>query len=364
MPVPILPSRIRALALAAVFSVSCSGPPPPAEEIRPVRFQKVAASEFEMMARYPGEVRARHETALGFRVGGKVVERHVEVGSRVKPHDLLARLDPQDSNLNTQSITSQLAAAEADLNRAAIDLERSERLVKVNLVSKSDYDRQLNTYKAAQANHDQLSAQLKLSQNQAAYTDLRADYPGVITAIDAEVGQVVSAGQTVMRASRFGEKEIVINVPENVLDRLRSVQQIQVSLWANPARTYQGRIREVSPSADPVTRTYTVKVSVPDADDAMQLGMTASVAFSSTSGSKSVRLPLTALFQKEQQPAVWIVDETSGAVDLVPVEVDGFHDNAVTVTKGLSDGQLVVTAGVHKLHPGQKVRLLSTAELP
>ena len=191
------------------------------------------------------------------------------------------------------------------------------------------------------------------------YTQLRADQNGVVTAVQAEVGQVVAAGQPVVKVARLDEKEVAVNVPENRLAELRAMEDVDVSLWATPGKTYSGRIREVSPSADAVTRTYTVKVTVVNPDAAVQLGMTASVSLKGNARGAVARLPLTALFQAGTEPAVWLIDPNTRQVSLKPVQVGRYTQDYVTVLSGLNDGDVVVRAGVHKLNQGEKVRILA-----
>ncbi len=350
----------RVLAAAVIgtglLAAGCSKEAPPAQEVRPVTVIKVVASGAEREASYTGDVRARYETALGFRVAGKIIAREVEVGSAVKRGRTLARLDPSDYRLNNEAAKSQLAAAEADYLQAREDLERYRDLFEKKFVSAAEYDRRKNTFNVAKARLEQARAQVGVTQNQSAYTTLRADEDGIITAIAAEVGQVVAAGQEVMRLAQPAEKEVAISVPESRLDELKSAQQVEVRMWAAPDARYDGRIREVSPSADPVTRTYSVRVSILKPSPAVQLGMTANVTLGAASQATVVRLPLTALYQQGQQPAVWLVDPGTNQVKLAPVQVARYTQEAVEIAAGLKPGDVVVRAGVHKLTAGQKVR--------
>ncbi|MGH8751156.1 MAG: efflux RND transporter periplasmic adaptor subunit [Burkholderiales bacterium] len=337
---------------------ACSDSQQQSEEVRPAQVQKIVIGDYETKASYSGEVRARYETALGFRVGGKIVQRLVDVGSKVQKGTLLARLDPEDTQLSARGAQSQYAAAKADYQQARADLARYTELLEKKFISQAEYDRRLNTYNVARARLDQANSQLQISENQAFYTALRADQAGVVTAIEAEAGQVVAAGQVVMRIARPEEKEVVINIPENRLQELRNAKDVEISLWAQPNNIYRGKIREISPSADAATRTYAVKVAVLEAGQLMQLGMTANVFFKRELPGEIATVPLTALYQKDQQPAVWVVDAASGKVTLTSVQVGEYRENSATILAGLHNGDLVVTAGVHKLIPGQKVRVL------
>ncbi|HLT78967.1 MAG TPA: efflux RND transporter periplasmic adaptor subunit [Ferrovibrio sp.] len=354
---------LKAIApgLIGIMLAACDAAAPPPEPIRPVRVATVTPEVFEARSSYTGEVRARYETNLAFRVGGKIVARYVEIGSEVKKGTLLARLDPEDTRLAIQNARAQVSAAQANYNQAKIELDRYRKLFDGKVVSQAELDRRQNTFNTAEAQLEAARSQLRVAQNQMDYTELHADADGVITAIGIEAGQVVAAGQTVMKLARPEEKEVVFNVAENRLDELRHATGIAISLWAQPDREYAGVVREIAPGADPVTRTYAVKVSVQDAPSTMRLGMTATVTIVQRSGESVVALPLSALYQKGDQPAVWIFsgDEAQGTVELRPVQVAAYVEHAVLIAAGLKPGEKVVTAGVHKLVPGQAVRLLA-----
>ena len=307
---------------------------------------------------YSGEVRPRYETALSFRVPGKIVARTVDVGNAVGKGDVLARLDPEDQQLQEEAAKSQLAAAQADYEQAAADLARYAELLEKKFISEAEFDRRRTVYDVAKARLEQAKAQLGVVRNQAAYTALRADHGGVITALEAEVGQVVAAGQNVMRLARTGEKEVEISVPENKLGELNAAREIAITLWAAPRKVYAGSVREVSPSADPVTRTYAARIAVRDPDAGMKLGMTANVFLRGISRGQVVELPASAVFRQGDKAAVWLIDPASMQVRAVPVEVASYREDKVAIRAGLKDGDLVVRAGVHKLFEGEKVRVL------
>lgn len=354
--------RRVACAAAVVASLAvggCKKPAPPEEDIRPVNVVKVSSAAGDGDATYTGDVRARYEAAMGFRVPGKVVARSVEVGTRVEKGQILARLDPGDFQLNIEAQRSQLAAAESDFLQAKDDLERYRNLFEQKFVSAAEFDRRQNLFNVAKARLEQARAQLGVSQNQSDYTTLRADARGVITSITAEVGQVVAAGQEVMRLARMEEKEVVVSVPESRLDEIRAAKDITVSLWAEPNEKFSGRIREISPSADPVTRTYAAKITIVNPSQRVQLGMTANVRLDSVGPQEVIRLPLSALYQQDKSPAVWVVDAKTGKVALTPVKVGRYTQEAVEVLEGLKAGDVVVRAGVHKLTPGQQVRIIA-----
>ena len=343
--------------LAAAVLVACSKPAPPQEDIRPVRVVTLAAQSAGERLEFSGDVRPRYESQLGFRVGGKIVERKVDVGATVKRGDVLMRLDPQDLRLAESQARATLRAAETERDLAQADYKRHVDLRKQNFVSQAVLDARQSALKAAQANVDAARAGLRGQSNQSNYTSLAADVDGVVTAIEAEVGQVVQPGTPVVRVARTVEKEVVIGIPEDKVGQLRAAGDVTVRLWANEALAIPGKIREVSPVADPATRTYTVKVALPENAEA-RLGMTATVELATGGdGVAGLRLPLTALVQNKGASSVWIVE--NGAVRLVPVQVVGQVRNDVLVTGQVAAGQNVVTAGVNLLRNGQKVRILT-----
>ncbi len=322
--------------------------------------QKAVAGDAGAHASFAGEVRARSESALGFRVAGKIIARLVDVGVTVKAGTPLARLDARDLQLNSAGARSQLAATQADLTQAHAEYARYNDLFQKKFVSAVEIDRRKATLDVAQARLEQAKAQLSVADNQNTYAVLAADRAGVITAVEADVGQVVAAGQTVVRLAREGEKEILITVPENGLLAVQSAQRMAINLWAAPGKRYSGKVREISPIADAVTRTYAVRIAVADADADMRLGMTASVLLLQSGAGNAVVLPLTAIYQQGTNTAVWIVDAAAQTVKLTPVTVGVYREDTVTVLSGIQAGDVVVTAGVHKLTQGQKVRVAST----
>jgi RND family efflux transporter MFP subunit len=351
---------VFAFGLLLALLAGCGQEEQKAEAIRPVLLQKVVLGAGAGQDVYSGEVRARHEADLGFRIGGKIVARLVDTGATVKKGQPLARLDPQDVQLNADAARAQLAAAQADYGFAKAELERYADLVAKKFVAQTVYDGKLNAHNAAKARLDQAQAQLDVSRNQAAYATLAADQDGVITAVLAEPGQVVTAGQAVVRLAQPREKEVVVNVSENKLAALRAAKTVAVSLWSAPEKIYEARIREISPGVDAATRTFTVKVSLPGADAAVALGMTANLLVQGDAAGRLAVLPMTALTETAGAPAVWVFDPATGKVALRAVKVGEYREGAVTITAGLADGEQVVSAGVHKLVAGQVVRALDT----
>lgn len=353
---PILRAAVLAFCAAGALA-ACSKPAPPTEDIRPVRVIQLVADAGAERSQFSGDVRPRYESQLGFRVGGKIIERKVDVGATVKRGTVLMRLDPQDIRLAETQARATLRAAETERELAGADYQRHVNLRSQNFVSQAVLDAKQSALKAAQANVDAARAGLRGQSNQADYTTLVADVDGVVTAIDAEVGQVVQAGTPVVRVARTAEKEVVIGIPENKVDGLRQSADVTVRLWADAGEAIPGKIREIAPMADAATRTYTVKVALPARADA-RLGMSATVELATGAATTGgLRVPLTALVNNNGASSVWIVE--NGAVKLVPVQVAGQVDNDVLVSGAVRAGQNVVTAGVNLLKPGQKVRILT-----
>ncbi|MFC3379313.1 efflux RND transporter periplasmic adaptor subunit [Rugamonas sp. CCM 8940] len=355
-PIPRLPALATAAAAAALLLAGCGKPPEATVDIRPVRAMVLHGSDIDVNAEFSGEVRARIESRLGFRVGGKIVARKVDVGTLVKKGQVLMQLDPQDLQLSQAQAMAALRAAETNRDLARAELKRYQELREKNFVSQAVLDTKESAFKSAQASVDSAMAAYRGQANQAGYATLLADIDGVVTSVDAEVGQVVVAGTPVVRVAKAGEKEIVIGLPEDKVDVLRRIADVRVRLWANPQQSVAGKIREISPVADPSTRTYTVKVAIPDSLADAKLGMTAVVQFASKTATPQIKVPLTALFYEKSASSVWVVE--NGVVKLVPVTIGGAAGNDLVLNSGVKEGQTVVTAGVNLLKPGQKVKIL------
>ncbi len=350
-----------ALLLGVLALNGCERKQEVAAEIRPVKTQQVKLQPLASESSYSGEVRARYETRLAFRVGGKITARLVEVGQEVKAGQLLARLDPQDLQLSVMAKRAQRDAAKADFEKAKADLDRYAHLLERKFISPAEFDQRRLAFEAARSRYEQAEAQLSFDSNQAAYSALVADHNGVVTGVDAEVGQVVAPGQSVVRVARLDEKEVLVSVPESRVEELRGVQNLKVVLWANPGRIYSGRLREIAPDADRMTRTYAAKVSMLDADATVRLGMTANVLLGEVGKVSATRLPMSALIQRGKQPQVWVVDAKTSKVHAIPVKVGDYIENDVMVLSGLQEGARVVTAGAALLFEGQKVKLMDGA---
>jgi RND family efflux transporter MFP subunit len=344
------------LTLVAALLAGCSRNEAPPADVRPVRALTLATGAVGSTTEFSGDVRPRYESRLGFRVGGKISARKVDVGTVVKRGQVLMQLDPQDLRLGQAQAQANLRAAQTNYELARADLKRYQDLRSQNFVSQAVLDQKTAAAHSAQATVEAARAASHEQANQTGYATLESDADGVVTGIDAEVGQVVQAGTPVVRVARTDEKEVVIGVPEDQVDALRDVSDVKVKLWADPNRSIPGKIREISPVADPATRTYTVKVSIPPRDD-IRLGMTAVVQLAHAKGGAAIKVPLSALYHDKGVTSVWVIE--NGAVHLVPVQVGGVSGNDVLLAGGVKPGQTVVTAGVNLLKPGQKVKVLT-----
>lgn len=333
--------KVWSLMLATALLAACSKEAPPPAPPKLVRTLVVGVADAAAVRSYSGEVRARYETPLGFRIGGKITTRLVDAGARVKAGQPLARLDAGDAAL-------QAAQAEANRALAEADARRFRDLRAQNFVSQAALDAKETALKTA-------DAQAGLAKNQSAYTTLVADHDGVVAAVFAEPGQVVAAGQPVLRVARDGEREVAIALPEGDIAGLEPGAVAEIAIWS-AGKSYRGRLRELAPAADAATRTYAARVTVLDPDAALALGMTAGVRFVPADGAKPPTVPLAALYQQGNEPAVWVVG-ADGTVTLRKVKIAAYTDAGAAVAEGLSAGERIVAAGVHKLAPGEKVRL-------
>lgn len=359
------------VSMVAVFLAACSRPEVPQEPIRSVKLLTVSAGTVGAQQEYAGEVKARVESRLGFRVGGKLVQRPAEVGQRVQAGQLLAQIDASDLALASQAAQAQVSAAQTQRDLAAADLKRYTDLKTQGFVSGAEIERRQATLQAAEASLRQARAQGSVQGNQAGYARLLADGAGVVVAVEAEVGQVVAAGAPVVRLALDGARDVVFAVAEDRLSAVRAGQAAQVRLWAaaqaGAKASLSGTVREVAASADPATRTYQVKLSLP-AGAAVPLGATAFVTLpDSGTGVTAIKLPTSALMRSAEGDksgtAVWVFDAASGTVQPRPVVLAGADGNDMLIASGLKPGEEVVAAGVHVLSPGQKVTRFAAAKV-
>ncbi|WP_094603585.1 Multidrug resistance protein MdtA [Sporomusa silvacetica DSM 10669] len=343
------------IMILSLSFAGCSKTETVQEEAPLVRSQTIKMDAMGQTASYSGEVRGRYETQLAFQVSGKIIRRNIELGSVVNSGDVLMEIDAKDVQQTVNISSAQVASAQSQLGLAQSNLERYRKLYEQNAISRAQLDQYENTYEVALATVNQSTAQYAQGANQLGYTSLVADSDGVISNVNVEAGQVVSAGQAVMTLVKGGEREIEINVPENRIDEMRNAQQVNISFWALPDVTTVGKVREISPVADKVARTYKVRISLINPPAAVNLGMTASVAVGSSTSQQAVYIPLAAIYQTGDTPNVWVIQ--AGIVSLRPIKVGAFGDGKVQVLEGLQDGEVIATGGVQKLREGQKVRL-------
>lgn len=354
MPSPAVVQTVFAALIASILA-GCStraeiGAPP-----RVARVAQVQAGSAQGIEVYPGDVRARHESALGFRVSGKINARKLDVGAQVKKGQVLATIDPRDLALAQSSARATLASAQAAYQLAKSEHERYKTLSEKRFVSQFDLEAKTNALEAAKAHVTEARAALDTASNQANYAELRADADGVITAVSAEVGQVVGAGQAVMTLAHDGPKEVEISVPEQAIARLAVGAEASVELWTETGRQHAANVREIAPDADATTRTYRVRVAFSDDASGARLGQSARVYFASASESGQVLIPLSALYEKDGAPAIWLVDPATSKVHLSPVELENYGESGALINDGLDPESWIVTAGVHRLREGEVI---------
>lgn len=352
-----LPLRpLVAIVSSALLLASCEPAPVAAPLPRPVRVATVTLEPSAPAARYAAVVRPRIEADLGFRINGKLVQRLVEVGQRVTAGQALARLDPIDLELQVKATEAQLASARADAANAEADWRRAASLKGGGWTSGQSYDRAKATHERAQARLTELQASLAVLRNNKAYAVLTADADGVVTAVLAEPGQVLDVGQPAIRLARLGEMEVEADIPEHQTAALAG-NRLSVEAWSLPGVTIAASLREMAPAADPVTRTYRVRATLTAAPAELQLGMTATLIATPPHSIAVARIPLTAVTQQGDRPAVWIIADSEDRVELRPIEIAAFAGDWAIVRTGLGGGERIVTAGAHKLDAGQRIRI-------
>ena len=350
-----LAPALMGLALAGCNDISAQ----PARPVRPVLVAIVHYQPQVADRSFVGTVRPRIESDLGFRVAGKVSKRLVDVATRVVTGQALATLDEVDLRLQAEQAEAEHRAAGGVLAQARAAEGRASDLKQRGWSTQAQPDQANATADEARARFNRAERAVELTKNSLSYATLVADEPGVVTATLIERGQVVTAGQPAIRVARLVEKETVVAIPETLLARAQS-SEARVSIWSQPDKRHIAKLRELAPSADPTTRTYLAKFSIPDAGDEVQLGMTATLILSDAAGEHVARLPLSALFNQGQGPCVYAVDATTGAISLQHVAVKGYESDDVLITDGIEEGAKVVALGVQKLNPSQKVRIVSS----
>ena len=354
---------VAGLVIAALGLAGCSQEKAAEvqEVIRPVKVVEIGEAETSRQLDYSGSVRARTEMNLGFRIAGKVTERLVDIGQHVNAGDVLARIDPSDYELSVKSAQANLDAAERQVETVDLAKKRAEQLFTKTFASKSQLDQATLTYDQAVATRDAAHSNLAQAQNQVHYTDLKANEDGIVTAISADIGQVVGAGTPVMTVAVDGEKEVLIAVPEMDIAGFKPGKQVKASFWSDEALTLDGKVREVAGSADPQSRTFAVRVSLPN-DPRVLLGMTANVEATVGRKAQLVSIPLSAMTEKDGKQIVWTVDRTSDTVHPRPIKVANFTADGVAVADGLKQGDVVVAAGTQFMTENLKVKLSGNAE--
>ncbi|PMQ03468.1 Toluene efflux pump periplasmic linker protein TtgG [Dyella sp. AD56] len=344
------------MAAALALLSGCGPSAHDSEAARPVIALPASAADGANVLRFPGDIHARYEMPLSFRVPGQLVSREAHLGDSVKKGQVLARLDDADASKNEAAARAALDAAEHRLVFATQQRDRDEAQAKENLISQLQLEQTRDAYTSALANQVQARQQLELAQNQHHYTSLVADRDGAITSEQAEVGQVLAAGQAVFGFAWSGERDVFVDVPESRIGEIKSGQSASVVLSPADGKALTAHVRDIAPAADPVSRTYRVKLGLDDVGPQVHLGMTAAVALQiSAQTSPSVRLPATALFHQGEQPAVWVVRPSDMTLELRPVTVLRYGEHDVLVSNGIKAGERVVMQGVHTVSAGEKV---------
>lgn len=344
---------LGALLLSGALLSACSDPEPVAQPPRPALVIQPQPAAAQVQS-YPGEVRARIEPELAFRIGGKVSKRLVDVGDRVRQNQPLAELDPEDARLQLEAARSQVAAAEANLHLAQAERDRYRTLLERQMISSSQYDNAENSYRAAAARLKQARAEFDVAENHATYSVLRAPQDGVIAHRMLETGQVVAAGQTVLVLAADGEREVLFSLPENSLGQLVLGQPVEVELWSRPDQRFPGTLRELSPAADPQSRTFAARVSLDNNDAQVEIGQSARV-YIHNAQQVPLAVPLSAVSAEAGQSFVWVVEPDSRTLQRRPVQLGVYQQDSATVLDGLRASDWVVAAGVHMLREGQQV---------
>jgi RND family efflux transporter MFP subunit len=349
----------QALLLATALGLLLSGcqEAKSSSPIHPVvKAMRISLDTGEDNRSYPGVIVARHETQESFRVGGRIEKRAVDVGDHVREGQILATLDEKDLRLSMESAQAERNAAVSNKDQAITEEQRYATLLSKNVVSQSEYDLKHLSAEEARARLEKADRSLKLATSQLGYARLVSSNDGVVTKVSAEAGQVVSQGQSVVTVARKGALEVLVDIPERNIQDIKATKA-EASLWSNRDICFQVRLREIAPSADPATRTYAVRYSLPNADSSVRLGMTATLHLSEQARAHTARIPASAMFNQGKGPGLWKVDPKSGQLTFLPVTVDRYSERDAFVHGQLADGDIIVTSGVQKLDEGTAVRL-------
>ena len=348
-------SKVIVLLCFSMLLAACEKAPEPVSSPRPALVTMVGKGANRGAMILVGEVKSRYESNQSFRIGGKVIERKVEVGSLVKKGQMLARLDASDTNLSAASSKADVSAAETNYALAKADVERQRQLVEKKFISQSALDKYEAALKTANARVNQAKAQAAVSGNQARYTSLTADRDGVVTQIKAEPGQVVDAGEMIAQIVDLEQIEVLVAVPESRMAGLKVGDDVTIKLWADRQKTYTGKVREISPEASSATRAFDMRISIADADEAIKLGMTAGVRFAKKDEVQEIEIPTAALTQINGKTSVWVIDKNNIA-NPREVVAGQFSENGTNIISGLQVNEMIAMAGVHTLIKGQKVK--------
>jgi multidrug efflux system membrane fusion protein len=359
---PWLPFILTAPLLVAAAGCSPRAAEAPAPRI--ARVAKIEPADAVNTTMYPGAVRARHESALGFRVGGKISQRLVDVGAHVSRGQVLVELDPSDFELSVTRARAALSSAESALKLAKSEHERYQNLARQGFVSQLALEAKTSAYEAAKAQASEARAALATTHNQADYTELKADADGVITGVSGEPGQVVGAGQAVIMLAHDGASEVEIDVPEHQIGALSVEQPALVELWTESGTQHAAQVREIAPAADPITRTYRVRVALNVTDSEPRLGQTARVYFQSALAAGGFQVPLSAVYELDGKSALWKFDPGTGTVHLQPVEIASYAEKTALVSSNIAHDTWIVTAGVHRLREGEVVKPIDALNKP
>ncbi|OJF96077.1 efflux RND transporter periplasmic adaptor subunit [Pararhizobium antarcticum] len=351
-----LKASVLLAAMAGLAGCSEEAPETRAEVIRPVKVMTVSEAQTGRDLEYSGAIRARTEMALGFRVGGKITERLVDIGGRVNKGDVLARIDTTDYALSVLTAQANLAAAERQVETAELTRRRANELFDKQVSPKSQLEQAQLSYNQAVSTRDAARSSLEQARNQVSYGALQADRNGIVTAVNAEAGQVVAAGNPVVTIAADGEKEVQVAVPETDILAFKPGKTVKVAIWSNSGELLQGKVREVAGSADPQSRTFAIRISLPENTPAL-LGMTASVSTAADAGPSLIAVPLSALAKDGEKALVWTVDPASETVHARPVEIADFAGTQARIAQGLKPGDIIVTAGTQFMREDLKVKL-------